>query len=131
MARIGWTIDPVTVANTNRDGTGTLYRVFRVDVAGGQYIDRVICNSFGTNAQTEGVLIGSNGGSITDANNNFLMGIKSLTATTAGSPLTTDIVTFTIDAWLDYRFEIWALVNATQAAGRQYVAYADSSYQLY
>ena len=131
MARIGWTIDPVTVANTNRDGTGTLYRVFRIDDVGGQYVDSVICHSLGTNIATEAVLLGTNGGGLAGQNNNFVVGSQALLATTLGTPLTTDSVIFQIGVWFDKGFEIHALVNDAQAAGRQFVCYASPSYEIY
>jgi len=130
MARISWTINPVTVANTARDGSGTLYRVLRVESPSGQYVDHIDCHSFGTNAATEVVLLGTNGNGIANENNNFLLGSEAMIATTLGTSLTTDSVTFTIGAWFDQDFEIYALVHATQAAGRQFVAFSDASYQV-
>ena len=53
-----------------------------------------------------------------------------MVATTLGSALATDSTTFTIAAWFDEDFEIYALVNDTQAAGRQFVAFSDASYQV-
>ena len=129
MPRIGWTVDPAVVANTNRDGSGTLYKICRID-PGGQYIDRIICYSFGTNIQSEGVIIGSNGNGLGNPNNNFMLGNLLLTATTLGTPLTTDIVTFTIDAWLEEHYELYGLVQDAQAAGRQFVAFNDRSFQV-
>ena len=131
MARIGWTTDPVTVANTNRDGTGTLYRVMSIQEPGGQYVDSIVCHSFGTNIATEAVLIGSNGAGLTNENNNFLIGSQALLATTLGTPLTTDSVIFQIGVWFDKGFEIHALVNDAQAAGRQFVCYASPTYEIY
>ena len=41
----------------------------------------------------------------------------------------TDEVEFPINAWLPVDTEIYALVHDTQAAGRQFIAYSDPSYQ--
>jgi hypothetical protein len=83
----------------------------------------------GTNVGTEAVIIASNGQGVGDPRNNYILGNADLAATTIGTALATDIVTFTIDAWLPADTELFALVHDAQAAGRQFVAYSDPSYQ--
>lgn len=131
MSRIGWTQSGVTVANTNRDGSGTLVLVMRVDNPAGQFIDTVTCHPLGTNVATVGVLIGTNGQGLSNARNNFLLGAKSLEATTLGTHASTDDVSFQIGGWFDFGYEIYALVHDAQAAGRQFVAWSDSTYQQF
>lgn len=133
-SRIGWTTTPVTTANSNRDGRGTLTRVLKVvddESSRGQYVDSVICTSFGTNVATEGVLIGTNGNDLSNTKNNFLILNKALAATTLGQAKDTDIVIYQIGTWYDAGFEIWALVHDLQAAGRQFTAYSDPTYQQF
>ena len=130
MTPIGWTKTPVTTANTARDGSGTLTLVWTADEEK-QYVDTIRCSPVGTNVETEAVLIGSNGSGVGVPHNNFLLGNKQLAATTIGSALDTDIVEFQIGAWFPKGYEIYALVHATQAAGRQFVAFSDPSYQQY
>ena len=127
--RIGWTSSPVTTANTNRDGSGTVYRVIEVVDPDGQYIDTIKCYPLGTNAATEAVLIGSDPADVSNAANNFLLGNSQLAATTLGTATSTDVVTFQVGAWFPPGFKIYALVHTTQAAGRQFVAFSDPSYQ--
>ena len=124
---------PVTVANTARDGSGTVELIYTVEDAGGTYVDRIVTTTLGTNAATESVVLISNGYGLTNPRNNAVLGNRQLTATTLGTALSTDIETFTVDAWCDEGTEFYALVHATQAAGRQFILYGDStgSYQLY
>ena len=128
--RISWTKDPVNTANTNRDGTGTLVKVFEA-TAFGQFVDTIVCHSLGTNVQTEGVLIVTNGQGLSQSFNNSLLGNQALAATTLGTALTGDSVVYQVGAWFDEGFEIWALVHDNQAAGRQFIAFADPTYQQY
>lgn len=124
MARLGYST-ACTVANTSRDGTGTLYRVFEV-AAANEYISEITCYSLGTNAATTGALLGKG-----PAGTYFMLGEADLAATTLGTYAATDTVTFTIAKWFPKDYEVYALVNATQAAGRQFVACSDASYQRY
>ena len=126
---IGWTKNPVTTANTARNGTGTVVLVWIAEED--EFVDTVKCFPFGTNAATVGVLIGNNGQAVTDENNNFMVGKEELAATTLGTHADTDVVTFQIGAWFPKGYRIYAQVNATQAAGRQFIAYASRTYQQY
>ena len=130
MTPIGWTKTAVATANTNRDGSGAVVLVWTADEEQ-QYVDSVRCYPLGTNVTTEAVLIGSNGSGVAVAHNNFLLGNKQLAASTLGTAVDTDVVEFPIGVWFPKGFEIYALVHATQAAGRQFVAFSDPSYQQY
>ena len=131
--RIGWTTIPVVDANTNRDGSGTVYRIIKItdtsETIEGQYVDNVTCSSFGTNIATEGVILGTNGNSLSDKKNNFLIDNKPFSGTTAGTAVDTDIIKFQIGAWFPKGYELYALVHDAQAAGRQFVAYSSPTYQ--
>lgn len=131
MSRIGWTKDPVDTANTNRDGSGVLVKVLEI-AAGGQFVDTVACRSLGTNVATVAALIGTNGQGLENPRNNFLAGSdQALAATTLGTPASTDTVEFQVGTWFDEGYEIHALVHDNQAAGRQFIAHADPTYQRY
>ena len=127
--RIGWTKSPVTTANTNRDGSGTVELIYKVTNPAGVYLDSVNVESFGTNVASEAVLLGSNGQGLANDRNNFLLGNALLTATTLGTPLATDRINFHIGAWFDFDYELYAQVHVAQAAGRQFIAFSDSTYQ--
>lgn len=129
MPRIGWTQEPVDTANTNRDGSGTLVEIVTLD--SDTYVDRIVCHTLGTNIATTGVIIASNGSGLANPRNNWLMGRESLPMTTTGTVNSGDCVAFTIDAWMEEGTEIYALVHDAQAAGRQFVAYSDPTYQKY
>ena len=129
MPIIGWTKNPVVTANTARNGTGTVTLVW--EAAAKEFVDTVVCQSFGTNVATEAVLIGNNGNAVSDENNNFLLGNKALEATTLGTALDTDTVAFQIGAWFEQGYRIYALVHGSQAAGRQFICFSDESYQRY
>jgi len=128
--RIGHTL-AATVANTNRDGSGTVYLCYTVKNAGGEFIDRIAVESLGTNAATEVVILGSNGQGVANTRNNYILGNVAMLATTLGTALASDRAILTVRAWLPLGHEIYGLVHATQAAGRQFVCYSDSSYQVY
>lgn len=125
---IYYTQTAVDTANTNRDGSGTLVLLGKFLRA--EYIDRVVCLALGTNAVTEGFLIATNGQGLTNTRNNTLVGREALQATTAGTPADGDIITFEIEAWFPEGWEIYAGVHDAQAAGRQFTAYADATYQM-
>lgn len=129
MPRIGHTESPVVTANTNRDGSGTLTLCHRVTNPAGEYVDTVAIRSLGTNVATEGVIIGTNGRGLANTRNNWLMGSADLPATTLGTWASTDEATIQVGVWLDFETEIYALVHDAQAAGRQFVASADPTYQ--
>lgn len=128
---LGWTETAVTVANTNRDGTGTVYRVIKVTASEGQFIDSIKCFTLGTNVTTEAVLIGSGRMGIGESTDNFILGNQQLSATTIGSASTSDVATFHIGAWFPKGFEIYAIVHTAQASGRQFVAFSHPSYQVH
>ena len=131
MPRIGHTKAAVATANTNRDGSGTVELIHTVENVQGEYIDNIAVRSLGTNVATVAAVIGTNGAGLANPRNNWLMGTASLESSTLGTYAATDNVTIAIGAWLDPGTEIYALVHHAQAAGRQFVAYSDPTYQVY
>ena len=127
MGRIGWTASPVDTANPNRDGTGVLVQVLRVE-SGGLYVDTIACRSLGTNVATEAVILANDGQGLACAERCYLLGNKALDATTLGTALATDEVSFRVRAWFDAGHIIYALVHDNQAAGRSFIAYTGVEY---
>lgn len=126
-APIYWTQEPVDTANTNRDGSGTLVLLARLDAR--EFIYEVVCEPLGTNAATIGFLLGSNGQGLANSRNVVVLGRQTLAATTAGTVAATDSVVFPIAGWLPEGFEIWAGVHDAQAAGRQFFALSSPTYE--
>lgn len=131
MPRLSWTKEPVDTANTSRDGSGTLVLVLQVTELSGSFVDTIKCFPLGTNVKTVGVLIGNNGDDIANPENNFVIGEEELPATTLGAYASTDAVAFSIGCWFPVDFRVYALVHDNQAAGRQFIAFSDNSYQVY
>lgn len=82
---IQWNPAILTVANTAKDGTGTVATVFTGNVAGnnaGNFVQRLIARPLGTNVATVLRVFVNNGSTNTTALNNSLIAELTLPATT-------------------------------------------------
>ncbi len=122
MNTIQWHNDPLTAANTAKDGTGTVAVVIKA--AADIYVDRVIFRAIGSNVQSCGRLFVNNGESNTTANNNSLLAEITLSATTLDEAAAfTDNIIFT-DLWLPSGYRLLATLGTAVASGYQISAVA-------
>ncbi len=78
---IQWSPNPMTAANTAKDGTGTVTTVFTAGIDGA-FAQRLVARPIGTNVATVLRIFINNGGSNATAANNSLIAELALPATT-------------------------------------------------
>lgn len=71
VPNIGFSSAPLTAANTNLDGTGTVQTVFTAG-ANGAKVNKISFRAAGTNVQTVARIFLNNGGATSTASNNVL-----------------------------------------------------------
>ena len=129
MQQVSWTRSPVSAANTNRDGSGTMVEVATI-AAGGEFLAKIVALPLGTNITSEATVLCSNGDGVANTKNTFLLGTETTPVTTLGSiDETTDRITWQLDIWLPEGFVIYAQVYDALAAGWQFVAFLHSDYR--
>ena len=72
----------ITLANTAKDGTGTVTTIFTADATNGSYLQKIVVRPRGTNVASVMRLFLNNGGVNTTAASNVLVAEISLPATT-------------------------------------------------
>jgi len=73
VPRTDWTVIPASVANTAKDGTGTVYTAFTAHATEGSFVSNVKIRSLGTNVTTVIRLFQNNGSTNATAANNTLI----------------------------------------------------------
>jgi len=124
---INWRSGAVTVANTNKDGTGAPNFIFGPELED-TYIDRVVFRAAGTNVATVARLYINDGGDNDSGRNNVLFAEKTLAATTLDEAAAFADNVITVDLWLPAGYRLFVLLGTAVAAG-YYVSAVSGEYQ--
>lgn len=121
---IGWTLTPILVANTAKDGTGVVLLIWTADATNGGYIQRIIAKSLGTNTATVLRIFINNGDTPTVASNNSLLVETTLTATVLSEISALPSFEIPLNIAIPKTFRLYATIGTTVAAGYQLTAIA-------
>lgn len=133
VGQINWDTTLLKLANTAKDGTGTVATLFTAGADGGR-VERIRARAAGTNVVTVLRIFINNGSDATNAANNILYAEMTLTATTLSEvatlalqemPNTTDTTAFPLV--LPAGYKITATIGTAVAAG-WYLSAVGSSY---
>jgi hypothetical protein len=106
----------VTIANTAKDGTGTVVPVFTAGLEG-SLVKKLLVNSLGTNVATALRVWLNNGSSNATPANNTLLGSYTIAATTLSEVAALLITEITLDIAIPAGYVINITIGTTVAAG--------------
>jgi hypothetical protein len=115
---IQWSATPLTAANTAKDGTGTVNSVF-TGTANGNFVQKLVVRSLGTNVATVLRVFINNGGANTVASNNSLIAELALPATTLSEVASQPPYELALNYVLPAAYKINCTLGTAVAAGFQ------------
>ena len=114
---IEWATSAITTANTAKDGTGTVLRVFTADATNGSYVSNLVFRAAGTNVATVARVFINNGSSNATPANNILFNEITLAATTLSEVAATANYNLPMNIALPAGYKINITIGTNVAAG--------------
>ena len=119
LGDIQWNPAFITVANTAKDGTGTVATIFTADTTNGGFVQKIIARPVGTNVATVLRIFMNNGSANTTAANNSLIAEMTLPATTLSEVAAQPDYVLPINQALPVGYRLIATIGTAVAAGYQ------------
>jgi hypothetical protein len=117
LGSVQWGPTLLTVANTAKDGTGTVLTVFTADPVNGGYVQKIRARSAGTNIQTVLRVFINNGGTNATPANNILFDEITLNATTLSEVAALGLFELPLHFALNPGYVINCTIGTSVAAG--------------
>jgi hypothetical protein len=122
-----WHPAVVTVANTAKDGTGTVASVLTAD-AGPTFVYKIVARTAGTNAATVCRVFLNNGSDRATARNNILIAESTLESTTVSEIAAQSDEEIILGYWIPKGYSVFVTIGTAGTAGWYFSAISGSEY---